>query len=58
MYLAGTGTSRALRCDAKCVKVLRSARKSIRIMYFLVDDFVGIYSTTEFSCDTWHCQIQ
>ena len=35
MYLAGTGASRALRCDAKCVKVLRNARKSTRIMYFL-----------------------
>ena len=36
----------------KCVKVLRNARKSTLdvgvIMYFLVDDLVGIFSTTEF----------
>ena len=47
MYLAGTGASRALRCDAKCVKVLRNARKSTRIMYFFVDDLVRIFFTTE-----------
>ena len=43
MYLAGTGASGALRCDAKCVKVLRNARKSTRIMCFLVDDLGVIF---------------
>ena len=52
MYLAGTGASRALRCDANCVKVLRNARKSTRIMCFLVDDLV------EFFCGTYHFQVQ